>query len=196
MNPKTLTPVRGFPGSFGSATTPGSYLWAFFFMFVIKQSPGDEITLDRVPAGVFIDVLTGGRNAAIILDRDQWNEIKKYGDSCFKKTRKPREIVKHDVIMPFDSPAFADAWELWKKYKRAEFSGFQYKSFISEQGAVKKLSEIANGQEDIAIKIILQSIENRWSGHHPLKQQNERREERKTATLDGLAEKLNRRFNK
>ena len=74
-----------------------------------------------------------------------------------------------EVIYPFTSPEFMEAWNLWKQYKKEQFR-FTYKSVITEQAALKALSEVANCDTK-AIQIIHQSISNGWRGLFPLKQQ-------------------------
>lgn len=64
---------------------------------------------------------------------------------------------------------FAEAWAMWKNYKKQEFK-FTYKSAISEQAALKKLARVSNGDMQTALAIIMQSLENGWQGLFPLKQ--------------------------
>lgn len=71
------------------------------------------------------------------------------------------------MTYPYNSEEFKEAWELWKEYKRKEHR-FRYKSEISEQASLKKLSEISNS-EDEAIDIIHESISNGWKGLFKLK---------------------------
>jgi len=78
---------------------------------------------------------------------------------------------KKEIILPFDSYNFKKYWNYWKEYKAKEFN-FKYKSEISEQAALKKLSGLAK-TEDQAIKIIMQSIENNWKGFFNLKNNHE-----------------------
>jgi uncharacterized protein YdaU (DUF1376 family) len=79
-----------------------------------------------------------------------------------------------EIVYPFDSETFKTQWGLWKQYKKAEFK-FQFKSPITEQASLMALSEKANGNEETAIKIIHQSMENGWKGIFELKPQpNER----------------------
>jgi hypothetical protein len=66
------------------------------------------------------------------------------------------------VELPFGK-SFEQAWDGWKQYKRDEHR-FSYKSAISEQAALSKIVELSNGNEETAIKIIRQSIENGWKG--------------------------------
>ena len=75
------------------------------------------------------------------------------------------------VIFPFDSENFKKYWDYWKEYKKKEHK-FTYKSEISEQAALKKLSELADGNEDTALKIIEQSIAQGWAGIFELKTDN------------------------
>lgn len=65
-------------------------------------------------------------------------------------------------VNPF-SEEFAPKWELWKEYKRDEWN-FRYKSVLSEQTAINELVELSGGNEDIAFRIIKQSMSNRWRG--------------------------------
>ena len=70
---------------------------------------------------------------------------------------------KEGLIFPFDSIEFKETWKMWKEYKKDEHR-FNYKSIISEQAALKSLSNDSNCDEQMAIKIIMQSIENGWKG--------------------------------
>jgi hypothetical protein len=70
---------------------------------------------------------------------------------------------KEGLIFPFDSIEFKETWKMWKEYKKDEHK-FNYKSIISEQAALKSLSDDSNCDEQMAIKIIMQSIENGWKG--------------------------------
>lgn len=82
------------------------------------------------------------------------------------KNRNKKEIV-NKIIFPFDSKNFIDTWDLWIKF-RNENHWTKYKE-IGAQAALKKLAEISNGDEETAIKIINQSIENSWKGLFELK---------------------------
>ena len=57
--------------------------------------------------------------------------------------------------------------KFWKQYKKEQFN-FKYKSSISEQAALMKLSKISNTDAQ-AIAIIMQSIENGWKGLFEIK---------------------------
>ena len=72
--------------------------------------------------------------------------------------------------MPFDSDEFLACWDLWKEYKKDEYR-FGYKSVISEQAALNKLTRLSDGKEDQAMKIVMQSIESGWRGLFALKKE-------------------------
>jgi len=72
------------------------------------------------------------------------------------------------IIFPFDSKKFKDYWNIWKEYKSTEHK-FKYKSEISEQSALKKLSTLANVNEDTAIKILEDAMANGYKGFFEIK---------------------------
>lgn len=72
-----------------------------------------------------------------------------------------------EIIFPFNSPQFNQIWAAWVKY-RQEIKK-PYKSILSIQGVLKKLSEYP---EEIAIKMIEQSIANQWQGIFEIKTNN------------------------
>lgn len=78
---------------------------------------------------------------------------------------------KQKVVLPWESATFLIAWKQWKEYKQAEHN-FKYKSPISEQGALKELSELSEGFEENAIKIISKSISKSWKGFFKLKDED------------------------
>lgn len=79
-----------------------------------------------------------------------------------------QKIEDLTIAFPFDSDNFKSFWNNWKEYKKAEH-GFKYKSQQSEQSALISLNKLAGGNEEIAIKIIMQSMENGWKGFFELK---------------------------
>ena len=81
------------------------------------------------------------------------------------------DLFKKDLILPWDSKEFISKWLMWKSYKKKE-KAFHFKSLVSEQAALKKLAEISSGNEENAKSIIVQSIENGWSGLFKLKNNN------------------------
>lgn len=73
----------------------------------------------------------------------------------------------NDIIIPFKSERFLQVWRTWLQF-RSEI-GKPYKSKISNQAALKKLSLYS---EDVAIKMIEQSIANSWQGLFEIKENN------------------------
>lgn len=98
--------------------------------------------------------LTSPLQGAMDMDKDMDMEQEKDKDN-------PKEIV-----FPFESAQFLEAWINWKTYRKQ--SGKPYKSQLSEQAALKKLS---NYPEEVAIKMIEESIANSWQGIFELKTQ-------------------------
>jgi len=79
-----------------------------------------------------------------------------------------KKQTNEPLTYPFNSELFYSHWEMWKQYKKEQFK-FTYKGTISEQAALKKLSEDSGHNEDIAIKMIEQAIAFGWMGIYPLK---------------------------
>lgn len=101
-------------------------------------------------------------------------------DNVKEKVIKKKRIV--DLIFPFDSENFKEQWENWKQYKKDQHK-FTYKGNLSEQAALKKLGELSQNSETIAIKIIHESISNGWAGFFKLKDNGQ------STTTETLAEK-------
>jgi hypothetical protein len=72
--------------------------------------------------------------------------------------------------LPWTDQRFADAWKLWTDFKKQQFQ-FTYKP-ISEQGALKDLADLSEGNMELAIAIIHQSIKKGWRGLFRLKEEN------------------------
>ncbi len=70
---------------------------------------------------------------------------------------------KREIVYPWTSDAFMDAWGEWKKYKKAE-KRFAFKSVTSEQTSLHKLQKDAGENEQLAIAAIGNAIANGWSG--------------------------------
>jgi hypothetical protein len=92
------------------------------------------------------------------------------GDKVMVKD-KVKVMDKEMVIMPFESENFIKYWTLWKDYKKKQFK-FTFATAQSEQAALKDLVKIANGLEDVSIKIIEQSLAKGWKGLFELKTEN------------------------
>lgn len=81
-----------------------------------------------------------------------------------EKKDDPEKVLTY----PFASDEFMSMWANWKEYKNTEFK-FKYKSIQSEQAALSELSNLANGDEDIGLAIIRQSMAKGWKGFFELK---------------------------
>ena len=73
-----------------------------------------------------------------------------------------QNTTKEKVVMPFEGGKFAEAWQIWKQYKKVE-KGFGFKSSISEQASLLNLQKISNNEQE-AITIIHNAIAQGWSG--------------------------------
>jgi hypothetical protein len=73
-----------------------------------------------------------------------------------------------EVIMPYETKKFKNAWHNWKVYKSKEF-GFKYKTAQSEQAALTQLGNKTTS-EDHAIESIEHAMANGWKGIYPQKQ--------------------------
>ena len=71
--------------------------------------------------------------------------------------------TKEKVVMPFEGDKFAEAWQMWKQYKKVE-KNFRFKSYISEQASLINLQKISNNNEQDAITIIHTAVAQGWSG--------------------------------
>lgn len=81
-----------------------------------------------------------------------------------------RSIKENEIILPFDSEKFKSAWGIWKEYKKKEHN-FKYKSEITEQAALNKLTKLSGGHENECYKILQYSIENGYKGFFEQKTQ-------------------------
>lgn len=141
-----------------------------------SESPnntGDKIQLNPKP---FENINPNKNQKKPLEDRrlktEEENEIEIENENEEKKEPKQKiEILKENIVFPFETETFKIQWQLWKSYKDKEY-GFKFKSPISEQANLKKLSEMAGNDEKKAIAIIHQSIENGWKGFFELKNNN------------------------
>lgn len=78
-----------------------------------------------------------------------------------------KKTTKKEFVNPF-SEAFIPIWELWKQYKKEQWS-FIYKSSITEQSAMEDLIDLSKGVEATAILIVKQSMKKGWRGFFELK---------------------------
>jgi len=113
------------------------------------------------------DPMQGGRQGGMQAPSQQEKEKEKEKDKV-QEEEKEKSTKKSEkdflrVTYPFESENFLKFWKAWKEYKKTEHK-FNYKSVLSEQAALKKLCELSSGKEDIALKIIGNSISNGWQG--------------------------------
>lgn len=112
-------------------------------------------------------------------DKDKVKDKEQYKDKV--------KEARSEIIFPFDSPQFKTAWAAWITY-RGEIKK-PYKSDMAIQAALKKLSE---HPEEVAIKMIEESISNQWQGIFEIKKQNNNHNEHKQSTREQLTNLFDR----
>ena len=90
---------------------------------------------------------------------------------------------------------FKKWWNLWKAYKIEEHQ-FKYKSHISEQAALKKLSELSNINEGSAVKILEQSMAQGWAGLFELTASNNKQYNNDPESRAAMRERIGAEFAK
>jgi hypothetical protein len=88
-----------------------------------------------------------------------------------KNNNKELKEIKEDILLPFDSEMFSNAWNIWKEYKATEHK-FKYKTAKSEQAALMELAKCAEGDEQTALAIIHKSMAGGWKGFFKLNNNN------------------------
>lgn len=96
-------------------------------------------------------------------DVDVHQEENREENRIEKRIEKNERAKKIEIVMPWPSDEFAQAWADWKEYKRAE-KGFRFKTVKSEQIALHKLYNDAEQDQHLAIYAIGTSIANGWAG--------------------------------
>jgi 5'-3' exonuclease len=118
-------------------------------------------------------------------------EENRYSKEVVKTTARAREVV-----WPFDSDQFMNAWKEWEADRRER----RVKPYTTRglQTALHRLQQISEYNEGIAIRIISQSIANGWQGLFPLdnKRGNNQhdRPRGKDITADDLARLVAKRY--
>ena len=118
-----------------------------------------------------------------------------------EENRYSKEVVKtnartREVVWPFDSDQFMNAWKEWEADRRER----RVKPYTTRglQTALHRLQQISEYNEGIAIRIISQSIANGWQGLFPLdnKRGNHQhdRPRGKDITPDDLARLVAKRY--
>jgi len=100
---------------------------------------------------------------ALPLENENENENEDRVKDVNQNEKKPQ------LIFPWDTEVFMQAWNLWKKFRKEQHN-FGYKGVISEQAALKRLANLSNGNQDLGIKIIEQSIAGSYKGFFEIKQ--------------------------
>lgn len=110
------------------------------------------------------------------------NEVSDAKDKLKHKTKTKTKVIKENkenfsdklfeveeqLKLPWETETFKVQWQLWKVYKLKEHK-FNYKTTISEQAALNKLSNLAGNDEKKAIAIIKEAIAHGWSGLFQIK---------------------------
>jgi hypothetical protein len=73
-----------------------------------------------------------------------------------------KKYTLEGLVYPFESSEFKEMFELWLKYRTKKKKPIKIK--LSQQGQLKKLARLSGLNEQIAIDIINQSIEEGWVG--------------------------------
>jgi hypothetical protein len=102
--------------------------------------------------------------------------------------------TRAEIIFPFDSVAFKNAWGAWIIYR--DQIKKPYKSDMAIQAALKKLSE---HPEEVAIKMIEESISNQWQGIFEIKKTGNngfasKQQERTNGLITSFAERAMQHF--
>ena len=96
-------------------------------------------------------------------DVDVHQEENREENRIEKRIEKKEREKKTEIVMPWPSDEFAQMWQEWKDYKKAEHR-FTYKSPRTEQATLHKLQQDAKDNEQLAIFAITKSITSGWKG--------------------------------
>ena len=130
-------------------------------------------TIKKLCEYKYIKCQYDGRNRSIKLSKaliklsNQTNQIEQSENSKRVDSIQYKEQDKKQLIYPFESNNFLDQWAIWIDERRLK--KIKPYTFIGEQGALHILHKISNGNEQVAISIINQSIINGYTGLFPLK---------------------------
>jgi len=115
---------------------------------------------------------------------------KSYSKSRAFNAKKTKEEYIEELVYPFDSDNFKRFWEIWKDYKKQSFR-FNYKTLVSEQSALKQLSNFSNGDEKKAIHLIENAISKQWQGIYQDDNYGKQNSKRKESYDPNALSKLN-----
>ncbi|WP_407324046.1 DUF1376 domain-containing protein [Tenacibaculum maritimum] len=82
---------------------------------------------------------------------------------------KNKEEDKIEIQLPFQNKIFEAQWNLFKVFRKKQHK-FTFVSVESENRKLTELKNLSNNNQEVAIKIIQQSIDNGWKGLFELKQ--------------------------
>jgi len=128
----------------------------------------DENLLLISPFGKIAKPLSEKPKAPMDMDIEQ-EEDKEQEKEMEQEEVKAPPPKNNFLVKPFESPEFLELWANWKVYKKKQHQ-FEYKAIQSEQAALKELAELSNYNEELATKIIHQSIAKGWKGFFKLKE--------------------------
>ena len=132
------------------------------------QVKGYETKTGEPLKPIIFDPCQGVKEEDLSPSQQVQEEVQVQGKEEVKgKEKQKKRGATSKIIYPFDSIEFLDWWNNWKNYKKTDHK-FQYKSEVSEQAALKKLSELSENNEKTAILIIEQSLANGWKGFFKL----------------------------
>lgn len=109
------------------------------------------------------DANASKRNQKHSKDADNDNEKEKEIDNGIDNGKEK----DNEIVNPF-SDSFLPYWQKWLQYKKDEHR-FRYRSISSQQTALNGLHQLAKGNEEMAIRIMNQSVINGWKGFFELK---------------------------
>lgn len=105
------------------------------------------------------------------------------------KQKTNQETEDLELTFPFLSERFLTAWNGWKEYRKKELRK-TFKEAKTEQTALNGLAKKSNNNEEVAIAIILQSIENQWTGLFPIKETKQKIQSTSSDHLQSLKDRL------
>ena len=147
----------------------------------IYLTSGKEITLDEMDFRILTNTIKEGVNAqAFTNEHGEIHtiifvnniEFMKLTEVKQKKTPLPKvkESKESALVYAFDTESFKQSWNLWLNYRKEIKKSI--KGITSMQGQMNKIAKLSEGNEELAKAIIMQSIENNWTGLFNLKTEN------------------------
>lgn len=104
------------------------------------------------------DITDNDKKEVVVLSSDEELGIQKKEEEKLVPAQKEEETI------------LGKAWNEWIEYKKIQHR-FSFKAEKFEMISKKKLWKISNGDQEVALAIIEQSIANGWKGFQPLKNQ-------------------------